>query len=91
MVARLCKCDLADFALDKAANFAVETSVGMRNTLTVRLLLATYDAMLKHVFLSARHGVEACAQVAALHRKCTVRGVIFSHVFASFSRLPRGA
>jgi hypothetical protein len=40
---RLCECEIEDFELDKAAEYAGNTEVGLRNYCRASLLSATYE------------------------------------------------
>jgi len=51
-ISRLLKCELVDFSLAKGLDFTHSTNLGLRNVMTVNLILGTHEVYLISFFLS---------------------------------------
>eukprot|EP00795_Rhopilema_esculentum_P011958 gene11958-2534_t len=63
---RMLKADLEDFELDKSADLSITTSVGMKNNIYAKQVVALYEVLIEYNWMTGNYSEEAANNVIKL-------------------------
>ncbi|OWF38448.1 Fanconi anemia group I protein-like [Mizuhopecten yessoensis] len=64
---RMVKSEMEDFELDKAADFSLGNSVGVKNNIFAILVLGTYEVLMEYTFLAGQFSMNSIGEVLELY------------------------
>lgn len=73
---RMVKSEMEDFELDKAADFSLGNSVGVKNNIFAILVLGTYEVLMEYTFLSGQFSINSIEEVLDLYENYQKLGAV---------------